>query len=181
MARRLIQAGANPATEHHASSFNALTVARYQCNRALVELLKSHGVTSPGVTDYLYAASQGDLERVRGFLDRGLDVNAKCHCEHHVLVHAFRSGNQTLLQLVLDRGADMRLSNGWEGYVWFTDYIEAGNVEAVRRVLDLGYDVNHHDDHGRSPLSIARRAGQQAVEDLLLQRGAEDLALSVEK
>ncbi|MEM9418956.1 MAG: ankyrin repeat domain-containing protein [Planctomycetota bacterium] len=166
--RRLIQAGADPAAAWHASSFNAMTVARYQDNRALIELLESHHVTSPDVTDFLYAASQGDLDRVRKFLDAGMGVNAKCVCEHHVIVHAFRSGNASVLQLVLDRGADIRLSNGWEGTIWFADLIEAGNVDAVRQILDLGYDVNHRDAHGNTPLSIARQAGQQAVEDLLL-------------
>ncbi|MEM1213614.1 MAG: ankyrin repeat domain-containing protein [Planctomycetota bacterium] len=174
IARRLIQAGADPSARWHNTSFNALTVARYANNRAMVELLESYGVESPRVTDYLYAASRGDVERVRRFLDAGLDVNAKCDCAFHVIVHAFRSSNDELLRLVLDRGADIRQSNGWDGWVWFSPEIEAGDVVAVRRILELGYPVDHRDAAGRTPLWFAKRSGRAKVEALLIEHGATD-------
>ncbi len=174
MVRTLLDAGADPAAEHHATSFNALTHALYHRHDEVAGLLEQRGVISDDITNYLFAAERGDLDRVKHYLAKGVDVNAKDHCEQHVFPHAFRSGNEALLQHLLDHGVDIRLSNGWEGYVWFADCIERGEVEAVRRILDLGYDVNHHDDHGHSPLSYAKQYKQSAVEALLRARGAAD-------
>jgi len=172
--RLLLDAGADPAAEHHATSFNALTHAIYHGHREIIGLLEERGVTSNDVTNYIFAAGKGDLDRVKQYLDQGIDINAKDHHEQHVLPHAFRSGNDALIQFLVDHGVDVRRSNGWGGYVWFADCIERGELDAVRRILDLGYDVNHHDAHGNSPLSYARQFQQPAIESLLRDRGATD-------
>lgn len=172
MVRLLLDAGADPAARHDASSMNALTHARYHGHAEVVELLESLGVVSEGVTDYLFAVSRGDVERVRAFLDAGVDVNAKDDCEHHALIHALRTGDEALMRLLVERGISARHANGWGGYVLLTEFIESGDLATVRRVLDLGYDVNHADDRGNTALSIARRSGQTKIEALLESRGA---------
>jgi ankyrin repeat protein len=47
------------------------------------------------------------------------------------------------------------------------------NVEAVRMLLDLGLDPNHHNNEGRTALMGAAGKGRNDVVQLLVDRGAD--------
>ncbi len=176
IAENLLNAGADPAAEHHATSVNALTHALYHGHAEVITLLEARGVISDNVTNYLFAALMGNQNRVKMYLDADVDVNAKDHCEQHVINAAFRSGNDALVRYLIERGADVNQSNGWAGWIWFSDYIKRGDVDSVRKILDLGYDVNIRDDNGRTALHWAEHYQQPEVAALLRERGATSTA-----
>lgn len=168
----LLDAGADPAAEHHASSFNALTFAIYNHDQELIELFENLDVISDDITNYLFAALKGDQNRVKYYLDKGIDINAKDTCKQHVIPQAWRSGSKPLLDYLISNGADIHQSNGWEDYVWFAEYIEQGDVAGIKQILDWGYDPNHHDEHGHSPLGYAIQYKQPKIVSLLKTYGA---------
>jgi ankyrin repeat protein len=47
-----------------------------------------------------------------------------------------------------------------------------GDLGAVRRLLDAGYDINARDEHGQTALMNAALHGQTALARLLIERGA---------
>jgi uncharacterized protein len=50
--------------------------------------------------------------------------------------------------------------------------VDSGNVDAVRRHLNEGTDVNKTDEEGRTPLHISARNGSKKVAEVLIERGA---------
>ena len=55
--------------------------------------------------------------------------------------------------------------------VW-EDAITRGDVEAARRLLQAGEDVDSRDRHGQTALMLAAHRGQQALLEVLIENGA---------
>lgn len=49
-----------------------------------------------------------------------------------------------------------------------------GHEDAVALLIERGADPNTETDDGRTALALARNAGDEALVDLLVQRGARD-------
>jgi hypothetical protein len=170
--RRLIGLGVNPAATCRASTTNAVTLARYRNHREVINVLARHDVVSAPISDFLWAAVNGDLEMVKRFLKQGLDINAKDDCLQHVLRCAVESENKALLKFVLGEGADPNQSNGWGGYVWLIDLIaDHDDTDIIEMMLDNGYDPNSRDSRG-SLLEAAQKHGRSRTEALLRSHGA---------
>ena len=167
-----IEKGANPQSSFDASSMNALTIAIYHQHEDIVQCLKANGVVSADVTNCIYAAGKGDLKRVKFYIENGIDVNAKDACEHCALAHAFDSGNKELVDYLLAGGGDVNRANGWGGWVWFQEFIKNGDLDTVRQILELGYDIRHKDEWGNTCLKYARESEHTQMEGLLVEFGA---------
>lgn len=61
---------------------------------------------------YRHAAYTGDLGGVRSFLDAGVDVNSEDSVGSNALAGAARSGHRSVVNLLLDRGADIDAAIG---------------------------------------------------------------------
>jgi hypothetical protein len=62
--------------------------------------------------DLVFAASQGDAERVRGLLDRGANIEAHAMDDWTPLSVAAREGHLQTVELLLERGADVNAKEG---------------------------------------------------------------------
>lgn len=72
-------------------------------------------------------------------------------------------------------------SPGWKdqfGYSALHEAASSGDMDAVRRLLSLGADVNARDDGGTTPLHLACRHGRIEIVRLLLEHGADPNAAS---
>ena len=59
----------------------------------------------------------------------------------------------------------------------FIEAIKAGNRAAVQQAIDAGAGLNSHDQHGWTPLNWAAGSGHLEVVELLLEHGADPLAV----
>lgn len=59
----------------------------------------------------------------------------------------------------------------------FIDAIKSGNRAAVQDMIDAGADLNQQDKQGWTPLNWAVGSGQLEIVELLLERGADPLAV----
>jgi ankyrin repeat protein len=100
-------------------------------------------------------------------------------------LRAAQSSDLELMELLLEHGADPELATndgttplmvasgiGWvEGvtYEWSRD----ANAQAVKRLLDLGLDVNAQNSEGRTALMGAAHKGRNEIVQLLVDRGAD--------
>ncbi|WOO39375.1 ankyrin repeat domain-containing protein [Rubellicoccus peritrichatus] len=166
----LLEAGADPHAAFETTTFTALTTARYHGHQDIVILLEDLGAESLPLTDCIYAASQGDLTKVVNFIRDGVGINEKDICKHHILPHAFFSGNHELVNWLIANGADINQSLGWENYLWFRRYISCGDYKTLRFILDLGFKLNSPGQYGVQLIEEARKHEQQEIAQLLEER-----------
>jgi ankyrin repeat protein len=140
------------------------------------------------------------LQYIKILLDHGADPN--CRARENTLtrtiftmqwfyeagatpfVRASQSSDTELMQLLLEYGADPFIPTvngdtaltaaagiGWvEGVTYERSAKE--NVEAIRKLLDLGLDPNQANREGRTPLMGAALKGRREVVQMLVNRGA---------
>jgi ankyrin repeat protein len=59
----------------------------------------------------------------------------------------------------------------------FIEAIKSGNRAAVAEMIDAGAEINQQDKQGWTPLNWAAGSGRLEIVDLLLERGADPLAV----
>jgi len=81
-------------------------------------------------------------------------------------------GNKEIVQLLLDRGANIEAKNN-DGYTPLSQAANQSDTEIVRLLLDRGADIGAKDNHNNTPLHISARRGYTETVWLLLDRGAD--------
>ncbi len=152
IARTLLDAGADPDVFSPGDG-TALIMAARHGHGDVVSLLLDQGadVNTPGYGDgnpLIAASGARELAIARTLVDAGADVNGYVKGDETPLINAAQSGDLAMVRFLVEQGAD----------------------------VTLGFDVEVWNDgqrtEWRSPLSMARRYGNDAVEDYLVSRGA---------
>jgi beta-lactamase regulating signal transducer with metallopeptidase domain len=132
----------------------------------------------------IVAARKGRIEIVRLLLDQGADPNLGVGGDGSPLIMAAREGHEATVDLLLDRGANIdQVVPGDENPL-----IQAsaeGHLRVVRLLVGRGADVNarvwvdspygrQRGGEWRTPLSMARQGGHDAVVAYLLSSGARE-------
>ncbi len=127
------------------------------------------------------AASRGHSAALRFLLDHSADPNLAVGGDGTALIAASRAGHADVAALLLDRGADVeQVVAGDENAL-----IQAsgnGRLDVARLLVSRGANVNarvwaegrdpRSSGEWRSPLSMAKRGGHQAVVEYLISVGA---------
>lgn len=129
----------------------------------------------------LGAARAGKVDAVRFLLDQGADPNLAIPGDGSALIAASRAGQVNVVKLLLDRNADVdQVVPGDENAL--IQASGSGRLEVAKLLISRGANVNarvwvdstHDNPNGewRSPLSMARRGGQEVMVNYLLSLGA---------
>ena len=122
------------------------------------------------------AAECGNKEMLLALLDAGCDVDAEANnnCKGITpLMYAAGRGNRGCVELLLQRGADVRTSTYFKHTVAHCA-AECGDKDTLLAVLDAGCPVDTVEDREEmTPLLCAARRGNADCMELLLQRGAD--------
>ncbi len=140
------------------------------------------------------------LEYIKLLLDKGANVNARMKDSTETrtvftnqwldengataFLRASQSGDIVLMKLLLAHGADPKIETvlhvnalevaagiGWvEGVTY--EWSPAATLEAVKMLLDMGFDPNEQADTGRTALHGAAHKGRSDVVQLLVDHGA---------
>ncbi|QDV42966.1 Ankyrin repeats (3 copies) [Stieleria neptunia] len=140
-------------------------------------------VTSEQVSAMVAAVQSGDVARVRDLLDknRGLS-NAKALDDDQspILRLAIESRNVELIKLLLDSGADWRVTTR-SGWTTLARACSHGTPRIVDLLLEKGADLNRRDSWGLLPIYGAVSSGNAEMLKHLLSRGAQpDLKLAID-
>ncbi|WP_340649151.1 ankyrin repeat domain-containing protein [Pseudoxanthomonas winnipegensis] len=175
MALELLARGADPFAPAPGGD-RALPLAVRLDWPALVEALLALGVDreardARGMSALHLATALGNVAMVRRLIAAGASPDARA------------ADGQTPLGVALSAGR-RDLADWLDWRVWplprralqpadLPAAAKAGDADAVRRLLDLGFDVDAQDAQGCSALLRAAGGGHGAVVDLLLARGAD--------
>ena len=151
---------------------SALLEALYEGRAADVERLRAES----SELDLFEASALGDVERLRELLDEGADPNEFAPDGFTPLTLAAFFKHPEAVHLLLERGADVHQRARHEQIQVLPIHSAAadgGSVEIVRALLDAGADVNATQPGGFRAIDAARQDGNEELERLLLEHGAE--------
>jgi len=113
--------------------------------------------------------SQEQWELVKYLLDQGADANEKAaNGGDSAITVATYSGNITLMEMLLDYGADIEIANK-DGQ---TPIIRTKNTLALSLLVKRGANINAKDNYGYTALRWATQNGNIPAMKLLLDSGA---------
>jgi ankyrin repeat protein len=167
--------------------FAAVHVASRAGNVEVVRMLLEHGAdatlqTEKGYNPLHLACFSGNTELVRLLLGQGVEVEAKTTDGSTALHFAARYGQlstrQTVVQLLLDHGADVSAVMELQQTALHLFFSSQGiTYEGVARLLvDRGIDINAVMHGGKTAIHLAALNADDAVLEFLLSRGADIMA-----
>lgn len=106
----LLRAGADGEWEEDISHFTALGLAARGGHTEIAEVLLDHGAKA----DIWLACRLGLVDRVRDFLEGGIDPNTVGVRLQTPLQSAVAGGHLGVVRLLIDNGADVNLGGGWK-------------------------------------------------------------------
>ena len=114
----------------------------------------------------LEAASAGNTDMVRSFLENGANIEIKNDVGATPLIFASAKGQKEVVALLLDKGANVNAKTT-TGITPLMAAASGGYPEIVKLLLAKGADVSARDQQGRTAFSMAEAAGESQVADLL--------------
>ncbi len=124
--------------------------------------------------DLVSAVIEGDPGRVQAMLKGGLDPDGTDELGTTPLYHAAVHGNQEMVRLLLEYGADPnRVSGGEDEGLPLCAAACWDHDECVQALLDGGADPNAAESHGWTALLWAAANGNLTSADILLDAGAD--------
>ena len=117
------------------------------------------------------SAHQGDLAKVRSFVEQGISVDSRDSEGRTALHYAAMQGKADVVEFLLSRGADVNAKDKDFGFIPLHHAASGGHKDVVEMLLAKGADVNAKDKYGWTPLDSAVY-GQKDVAELLIRAGA---------
>ncbi|XP_067660925.1 ankyrin repeat domain-containing protein 50-like [Haliotis asinina] len=152
-------------------------------HREVVKLLVSKGaniklVDRFGINILHSACLGGDVEVVKYVLSQNmLDINSRVKCGRTAVMLAAGNGNKDLVQLFVDKGADVSLLDKTGDNILHCA-CRGGGAEVLKYILSKDMvDINSLGHRKRTPVIVAAERGHEEVVELLVKHGA-DLSLS---
>ncbi|KAF4428771.1 beta transducin [Fusarium acutatum] len=89
------------------------------------------------------------------------------------LLWAAANGKNTILQLLINKGADLEVRNPENSYTALMYAAVYGRVSAAESLLDGGAMLEAQDKYTYTPLALAASVGHEPITSLLLDKGAD--------
>lgn len=106
--------------------------------------------------DFFHAITNGNVGTVEAFLESGGSANTTDTSDCPALIRAANANNEKILQILLDKGADINKRNPSNGHTALFYVVVKGNTNAVRLLVNHGADVNIKSHSGDTVFDFVR-------------------------
>ncbi|MFC1765744.1 ankyrin repeat domain-containing protein [Planctomycetota bacterium] len=122
------------------------------------------------------AAHVGNQEKVKAFLDQGIDIEVRDHKGYTPLHCASLRGHEELIQFLISRGADENATDKEWGNTPLHKAASARHrqIQVVELLIAGGADVTAKNDLGQTALDLARQKRHGAIIGLLKKHGTKE-------
>lgn len=129
------------------------------------ELLIAKGAKGAEISNIYLAVYLGDISKVRDFIEKGTDVNAKNTVGDTPLHYAAKSGSagKDIIELLIAKGIDVNAKNN-KGQTPVDIAASRNRSEVVKLLIEKGADVSLH---------VAARFGALAKVKSLIEKGTD--------
>jgi len=152
----------------------AIGIAKENNHTEIVELLRKHanqsGDTQEIMTFHDYAAV-GDIEQIKSFESKGMDINAKTQ-DGMTALHWAATGHRNVAEYLISKGTDVNTKNN-NGWTPLHVAARSDRKDVVELLISKGADINTKNNDGLTPLHLAARSGWKDVVELLISKGAD--------
>ncbi len=125
------------------------------------------------VRSLVKAAALGEMNKVKGFLDDGMDPGSQNYACRTALMKAVSSGHLQIAKLLLSKGADVNARDDNCRTALFRAASRYDSSLMLETLLSHGAEANARDKDGKTPLMCAATFGRAAAVQILLSNGAE--------
>ncbi len=159
----------------------ALWYAREHGHEEIVELLQKHGakeIAPPPGALLRRAAEEGDIEKLKSLIEKGVDVNAKDKEGYTAIYDAAARGHKDVVELLINKGAEINIHVDIEAKnsgLWtpLQTAVRHNQASVVELLISKGANVNTKDKWGFSPLHTAAKHNYNGVAEHLIEKGAD--------
>ena len=148
---------------------NQRQISQNQSHADIMVMLLANGAE---ILSIHTASKIGNSEKVKAFLEKGIDVNTKDDNGQTSLHIAVISDNQEIVELLIDEGVDVNAKDE-NGMTPLLLAISEGHLDLAEFLIKSGADVNTADGSGFVPLVYAMWNDGPNVVKMLLNNGAD--------
>lgn len=106
------------------------------------------------VGELVESARQGDLDKVKSLINKGVDVNAKDYTEYTALMWASNWGHLEIVKYLISKGANVNIK-GFQNRTALMKAAIGGQLEVIKILVDNGANANIRNDDGYTALELA--------------------------
>src|SRR5438309_5909036 len=128
---------------------------------------------------FLESARNGDVEKVRLFLQAGINCDATDERGRTALMESASFNNVPTIQILIARGATVNLKDR-DGYTALIHAAVTGSAEALSVLAEAGAVVNLADNRGSTALIYSALDARYECVKALLERGADIEAMTTD-
>jgi len=114
-----------------------------------------------------------DLVKVKGFIEKGTDINAKDKFGRTALHGAVFANIKNVAEFLVTKSVDINAKSK-NGYTPLHVAATQGYRDVAELLIAKSADINATDNKGRTALSLAKEHGWDEVVELLRKHGAKD-------
>jgi len=169
VAELLIARGADINARNSAGDRPLQGAARYD-RKDTIKLLLEKGAT---ISNIHLAAYMGDLVKIEGFIQEGVDINVLDGHGYAPLHYAAQNNQKEVIELLISKGADVNVKN-WGGETPLHIAVSRGHKDIVELLIAKGADINVKNNRGQTPLDIALSRNRKDIAELLRKHEAKE-------
>jgi uncharacterized protein len=117
--------------------------------------------------EFSIAIAQGDVEKVRECIARGVNIHLSHIDDHTPLGAAAFEGDLEIVKILLDSGADVNARQLSDGFTALMDAVAGGHLEIVRTLVEAGARVNLQSYQGDTAEGIAESNSYEEILEYL--------------
>jgi len=105
--------------------------------------------------DFIYSANDGDFQKVKYYLSKGTDINARNFFGSTALMNASNNGYEEIVKYLLSKGANVNIRDK-DGMTALINSINSGNINIVKMLLQSGANINNKSNDGVTVFTMTK-------------------------